>query len=287
MKKIIIVFILFAQLSSIIGQVYTPFAMKDAIWVGRDFFVNNTTPMYNHWQVSITGQDTLINGIIYKKIDKKGIRNNITAIREKDKIIYLREDNKDTILYDFNIRLGDTLNGRFYGYSLNSRKVVVTSIDSLLVGSNYRKKYKLSVPSFGAFGELVEGMGCRCGFIPIFIQLDLAGYLDCHSTNDKVIFGSGTNGKCDLLMSNEDVSKRLSHVQIYPNPIVDISSLKIPDGMLTDRVIIFDVLGKLVKTYEVTDNTPQILKNDYSKGIYFVHILHQNHVIALSKFIVN
>ena len=225
MKKIILTVFCIVQLSSILAQVYVPFPLENAVWVGSDFFVSNAVPQNNYWHFIVKGQDTIINGIAYKKIDKKGIRNNITAIREKDKIIYLREDNKDTILYDFNMQVGDTLNGRIYGYSLSSRKVMVFAIDSILIDNKYRKKYRLRVPSSGDYGEIVEGMGCRCGFIPNLVGLDRGGTLNCHSINDKSIYG-GFNGKCDLV-STKEVIKNLAQVQIYPNPLIDKSFLLI------------------------------------------------------------
>ena len=285
MKKIILTLFCIAQLSTIIAQEYVSFPLTNAVWVGRDFFVSNATPQYNYWHFIVKGQDTLINGIAYKKIDKKGIRNNISAIREKDKIIYLREDDKDTILYDFNIRVGDTLNGRIYGYSLNSHKVIVTSIDSILIDNKYRKKYTLRIPSSGDFGVIIEGIGCRCGFIPYFIGLDKGGSLDCHSVNDKAIFG-GNNGKCDLV-SNKEVIRNLTQVQIFPNPVVDKSFLKMPDDLSIDRATVYDVLGRMVKSYDVTNSPPEILKKDYSKGVYFVHVFRREQLIAFSKFIVD
>ncbi len=288
MKKTIIILFCIVHLSTLIAQEYVPFPLTNAVWVGRDFFVSNATPQYNYWHFIVKGQDTLINGVVYKKIDKKGgIRNNnnITAIREKDKIIYLRENDKDTILYDFNMQIGDTVNGRIYGYSLNSRKVLLYAIDSILIDNKYRKKYRLKVPSSGGSGDIIEGMGCRCGFIPNLQGLDSGGFLDCHSVNDKAIFG-GNNGKCDLV-SNKEIIKNLAQVQIYPNPVVDKSFLKLPDDVPIDRAKVFDVLGRMVKSYDVAHSPPEILKKDYSKGIYFVHVFHQKQLIALSKFIVD
>ncbi len=285
MKKVIITFFCIAHLSTILAQQYIPFPLENTTWVGRDFFVSNATPQYNYWHFIVKGQDTLINGIAYKKIEKKGIRNNIAAIREKDKIIYIREDDKDTILYDFNIRVGDTLNGRIYRYPLTrGNKVIVKTIDSILIGDKYRKKYKLNITGIG-FGELVEGIGCLCGFIPIFQGLDQGGYLDCYSVNDVAIFG-GRNGKCDLV-SNKEIIKNLAQVQIFPNPVVNKSFLKMPEDVSIDRATVYDVLGRMVKSYDVTNAPLEILKKDFSKGVYFVHIYYQKQVVALSKFVTN
>ena len=128
-------------------------------------------------------------------------------------------------------------------------------------------------------------MGCRCGFIPNLQGLDKGGFLDCHSVNNKAIFG-GNNGKCDLV-SNKEVIKNLEQVQIYPNPVVDKSFLKMPDDMSIDRATVYDVLGRTVKSYDMAHSLPEIFKEDYSKGIYFVHIFHQKQLIALAKFVVD
>lgn len=179
MKKITLTLFCIAQLSTIFAQDYTPFPIEKAVWVGNYKYLGfNDTRLTIYWQVSLSNIDTIINGVTYKKIDKKGLldNNNIVGIREKDKIIYLREDDKDTILYDFNMRVGDTLNGRIYGYSLNSRKVMVSAIDSMLIDNKYRKKYRLRVPSSGDYGDIIEGMGCRCGFLPNLQGLDKGGF---------------------------------------------------------------------------------------------------------------
>ncbi len=289
MKKFIIILFCSTQLSILLAQDYTSFPMENAVWVGSDFVPSNTFNKNYYWHFIVKGQDTLINGIAYKKIDKKGgIRNNnnITAIREKDKIIYLRENNKDTILYDFNIKTGDTINGKIYGYSLNSPyKVIVQAIDSILINNQYRKKYRLKIPNF-SYGEIIEGIGCRCGFIPNFTSLDQGGALSCHSVNDKAIFGNGNNGKCDLV-SNKEVIKNLAEVQIYPNPVVDKSFLKMPEDVSIDRATVYDVLGRVVKSYDVAYSPLEILKKDYTTGVYFVHIFHKKRLIAFSKFIAN
>ena len=288
MKKILIFIYLITQFSSILAQEYVPFPMENALWVDYlQTIGSNDVPYYTYSQISINNIDTVINGMVYKKIDKKGLRynNNIVAIREKDKIIYLREDNKDTILYDFNIRVKDTLNGRFYGFKpLPFNLITVKSIDSILIDNKFRKRYHLYVD--GAFaGHLIEGIGCNCGFLPYVRRLESGGQLACHSINDRTVY-EGNNGKCDLV-SNKEVIKNLEQVQIYPNPVVDKSFLKMPDDMSIDRATVYDVLGRTVKSYDMAHSLPEIFKKDYSKGIYFVHVFHQKQLIALSKFIVD
>lgn len=110
-------------------------------------------------------------------------------------------------------------------------------------------------------------------------------FLDCHSVNDKATFG-GNNGKCDLV-SIKHVRSNLNIVQIFPNPVVDESFLKMPEDMYINRVVVYDVLGRIVKSFDVNNDIPELLKNDYSKGVYFMHVFHQQQLVALTKFVVN
>ena len=186
---------------------------------------------------------------------------------------------------DFNIRVKDTLNGRFYGFKpLPFNLITVKSIDSILIENKFRRRYHLYFD--GSFaGHLIEGIGCNCGFLPYVMRHESGGKLLCHSVNDKAIYG-GNNGKCDLVSSKE-VIENLAQVQVFPNPVVDKSFLKMPDDMSIDRATVYDVLGRMVKSYDVAHSPPEILKKDYSKGIYFVHVFHQKQLIALAKFIVD
>ena len=54
-------------------------------------------------------------------------------------------------------------------------------------------------------------------------------------------------------------------MQVFPNSVVDKSFLKIPDDMKIDRVVVYDVLGRMVKSYNFTNELPELFKKEYSK----------------------
>jgi hypothetical protein len=77
--------------------------------------------------------------------------------------IYVPSTNSDTIFLDFNLNVGDTINGRneYWAEQLGLSAVTfVTSIDSVLIGTQYRKRYNYSYNGFNGFNNsMIEGIG--------------------------------------------------------------------------------------------------------------------------------
>ena len=62
-------------------------------------------------------------------------------IRQEGRKMYVRDQNGETLLYDFGLNVGDTLPET---YNLIDNNITVTGIDSILVGDSYRKVFNLS-----------------------------------------------------------------------------------------------------------------------------------------------
>ena len=151
---------------------------------------------YQDFNYFING-DTVINSFHYKKVFKQGnywyalvgpgsgcngsgsIPSFLTYfIRQDGKKLFIYDPsvfgNGDTLLYDFDLQVGDTLPLSFNNYDST---IVVTSIDSVLVGSEYRKKFYLTWNALPTF--IIEGVGHRYGFFePINPYLNIAYDLD-------------------------------------------------------------------------------------------------------------
>jgi Secretion system C-terminal sorting domain len=281
MKKVIFCLLLSFKMVLAIAQEYTPFPTTEAIWSGIFSFRNLDIPTTSCWEINLLNIDTVINGKTYKKITERGFSENIEALREQDKKVYIRVNNKDSLLYNFNLKIGDTLNNNVYGLNTTMSIVVITKIDSILIDGKYRKRF------FGNSGvNFIEGIGSPWGFLPlIFIILDGSRSLKYHSVANKILYGN-INGKCDFTKSDEISNKNQLEISITPNPITEISYLKIPSDVSYSNVIVYDVLGKIIRSYAATENEPTILKKDYTSGIYFAHVYAQKKLIARVKFVV-
>jgi hypothetical protein len=279
-RRILLIVIIFKALFAF-SQEYTPFPTTDAIWRGSHNFRVNDIPTTNCWEVRMHNTDTIINGKTYKKISTKGIRENIFALREQDKKVYLRIENKDSLLYDFNLRSGDTLNNRIYGLNANSPIRLVTKIDSISLNGKFRKRYNIN-----SGAPLIEGIGSLWGFLPqLIIYLDSSYSLEYNSVDNKVIYEI-VGAKCQLSKLNKALFEEISELKVTPNPITNVSLLQIPESVVFDKAVVFDYLGREVNSIKIVNNSLSISSKDYPKGLYFIFLYHQNKLIARSKFVV-
>src|SRR5688572_13337561 len=151
-------------------NIYHPFPDSNAVW---NVFASGcctascpgpiNDPVIDDFTFSyfISG-DTLVNGLTYHKLYKSGSHhqhcvlgtsvdnwnfyNNVPAgVFRQDtaaKQVYkLASFNQECLLYDFNLNIGDTLKGDCMNWGSCA---IVTSIDSVLVGGNYRTRYNFT-----------------------------------------------------------------------------------------------------------------------------------------------
>lgn len=106
------------------------------------------------------------------------------------------------------------------------------------------------------------------------------------------LFDFKGDGKLDLLIGNlkggltfftegigtlsvKEVKPSLDF-QLYPNPANDWVTIKINDFENQSRIIISDMLGKIVKEITPKSNQAQLDVADLKKGVYFVSVIAQN-----------
>jgi len=83
----------------------------------------------------------------------------------EDKRVYIETLGKKTLLYDFNLRLNDTMITKsIFGLSYDVYKHYVASIDSVQIGTEYRQRYHFKPVSGGWFFSVIEGIGCDKAF---------------------------------------------------------------------------------------------------------------------------
>lgn len=85
---------------------------------------------------------------------------------------------------------------------------------------------------------------------------------------------------CPSSLKNETFIKT-SEIIIYPNPVKDILKIKIPNNSEVDKILITDIVGKIV--VKSTNSSTEIDVNHLKKGIYFIQI-HSKKGIAITKF---
>lgn len=244
---------------------------------------------YKNYNYYING-DTIINGHTYKKMFQRGdgwffwadpspvpiscqtspytFNDTISPyayVRDTlNKIYFTSFGNPDTLLYDFNLIVGDTLP---LSYLINaSYTVTVTAIDSIVVGNSYRKRFELSSGSY----HLIEGIGHDFGiFEPLGIGFDCGYNLSCYSSNDTTYYPSLNSSSCDINVGISSIDIMQSNV--YPNPANSFITITNSHPIIT-----IDILNLIQQSImSVNGNGEQKLEVDITKlnpGIYFLKI---------------
>ena len=245
--------VLFAQI-----ETYHQFPDSNALWniVREDYGwpVNSI----EHYSIEIIG-DTIINGSLYQKLftpyiqpfDQSAVSLGYNgAIREdtinKKVFIIPPSESSEQLLYDFTMQVGDTVQGYIETYS--DPKDTVISVDSILVGNNYRKRWNINAEYDIS---LIEGIGSTYGLIEKSPGqlIDCPNFwIICFKQNGMTIFPD-TLTNCDLITSINNINKK-KFVVIYPNPSNGFLTIEFENYSLVKKIIITDLTGKTVISRE-------------------------------------
>lgn len=308
-KTLLLSFLLFCCTAALAqSYVYHPFPATDAMW--RENSGEYTCNCCREYQLTIAG-DTIIGATTFHKLNWGGIvymnpnpaavgsmwsaywgcsmtpsyaylnsavvMDYAGAFRENvaSKKVYFVPPGAltDTLLYDFNLNVGDTLPMTYTNDSSMYPRNTVHTIDSVLVGGVYHKRFNLS--SF--FGDadyvsIIEGVGSTFGFlgrlIPVF---ESASYLNCFAVSGVSVYPSGT-GTCEPLpLSINDMAAFGDTFTVYPNPgngkfNLNLNSVQEVNSQVTD------ILGNVLFTSNVKSRTTEIDISDQAPGIYFLKL---------------
>jgi len=248
MKIILLFFIILSFLATVYGQtnVYHPFPYSNGVWhqecVGLTG--NPPTPVTEAKFFFLWG-DTSIVGIAYKKVLSSGYKYYLSsccyyfnqyecAIRQdtvQRKIYYYGPmSNKDTLLYDFEKMIpGGTLpptliRGLSYNY--------ISSVDSVLVGSSYRKQYHVSVKNStnlldSNYAQVIEGIGSTLGLLTPFNGVPVEGgcNLTCYSESTIAMY-TKPGYTCNMTVGLAENEMQHPALHISPNPFSAQTTLK-------------------------------------------------------------
>ncbi len=186
-----------------------------------------------------------------------------TAQRE----VFIYIDSSETLLYDFNLAVGDTMPGND-----NEPSSVVGAVDSVLMGGNYRKRFWL----IGASGQLIEGMGSTYGFMaPFYLLYDFAFQLNCFSQNGQTLWPDSSSS-CDIETGVNEI--RQEHfISLYPNPATN--QLTIHTSFPADEKVMVSVMN--VMGQEASPQAPLLNErgdvvidvSGLAAGMYFVEVV--------------
>lgn len=303
MKKTIIILgmALIVNLS-LKGQDYIPFPTENVNW--NVFYAGTceeAPPDTVLIRYTIHG-DTTINEIQYSKlcIESGDTANpkiqGIGGLREIDKKVYYRgqtvmgyDTYEEYLLYDFTKQIGDTIihdtQGGFYS--------VILDIDSILIGDNYRKRYKVDNHWFYQNPDyIIEGIGSvKNGLLGHISDFPTCGYHYwehvCFRENGVVKYLNPSFNDCfpSYLLAGIGQPDYKTCLNIYPNPFS--SEIQI-DNKFNSQDLIFkliDINGKTLIEKRISGVTISLDIN-VNSGLYNALILDKNEKILISKKII-
>ncbi len=297
MRKLLLVILLFYAISGK-SQTWIYHSMPDsnAVW---NFEAINPCPqivnLIQNFSITISG-DTTINSITYHKLFTPYVMESYIgtncgstfpgykgAVRQdtslKRAYVVKPFNNIEQLLYDFNMQIGDTVKGVIASISVDADTVI--SIDSILVGGSYRKKWNITNGI-----SIIEGLGSTYGLV----QNSTAGLIGtfpnflitCFSQNGVSIYPNNST-TCPLISSLNTLSETAKEIKIYPNPskgvfIVDFNGLEIKE------IILNDLFGQLILK-ENTSNSINLSIDNLKTGLYILIVTDKNNKSTFRKII--
>jgi hypothetical protein len=320
MKKILLIALL-AFCMNAKAQHYIPFPDSNAVWrvdASTACPVNYIVWANSYYQYTMGG-DTTIGLYTYKKIYQSGmfggcLNDDSTSstygyyyqggLRQDsiNKKVYFKYPScPDTLIYDFSKQIGDTLNIVYCTYCTSgcfSFPVTISSIDSVLVGSNYHKQFHFISSSHTIVQTIIEGIGSTGGLLePIYAEGGETWNLVCFSHNTDNYPDSSTS--CKLITGISELPFINNQVNIFPNPAS--SEIKVIGNQYSvNGIDIYNMLGERVyqslvnshsssgiqpMTNAPMTNTPITINvSALPPGMYFMEIRTENGV-EVKKFV--
>ena len=289
-------FIFSALISTGQSSIYHPFADSGAIW--REFRFGGDGGFYHYeWEEEkyIKG-DTTIAANVYHKVYESGLftqylistydtsyyyyENYIACFREDtNKRVYIFTSQED-LLYDFNLNTGDTLPNGFNYQLSQGDTVIISSIDSVFDGTNYRKRFNLSTTTLQNYTSIIEGIGSTYGLFTLLNPpFESGGILRCYIENDTSRYDDGSFNACEIINHVKHEKEKLI-ISISPNPVKFYTVFSLNGVHPTFDITISNSVGQVIRSERcITSKNYFFDRNGLNHGVYFYDIYtNLNHV---------
>ena len=296
MKKLLL-FLSFVGLTIIANaqtSVYHPMPDSNAVWCENYFYTDGYCEYSYHYSLFMKG-DTLFGGYNYHKLYRTGFFYSTSCpefVTYQDQFYcLLRQDiankkvytwyNGDSLLYDFNLYLHDTLSPTLINSQVEN---YVSSIDSILVNNNYRKRFWLSVlgsnvSTDSAYVALIEGEGSTFGLMStkLFPPFEAGGILNGFS--DTVHYNHAP-AYCGITVGVQELLQAAT-IQIYPNPTTNIITI---ESLQKSTIEILNIQGQTIQQQLIQQGKTDIDISGLAKGVYLLR-LNSNNMTEATKFV--
>ncbi len=282
-------------------SIYQPFPDSNAFWCETNWWLSSPTPPYcfvtDNYCLFING-DTIINAMTYHKIFQSGYisascpppgynyyNNYEGAIRQDvllKKVFFILPSNaNEELLYDFNLGIGDTLQPSIntppdYNY--------ISSIDSVLVGSQYHKRFLLNNLNDTNYA-IIEGLGSTFGlFHKIVLPFESGSQLNCFNNEGNIY---PVNSSCLFNIGIFEINKSILNIKIFPNPLISESKIISDYYFKNATIIIYNSYGEEIR--QVNNFIGQeivIHRRKLISGVYYLKIIEDSKIISINKLLI-
>ena len=258
-------------------------------------FCMNLSAVYQYYYTN----DTVIGPYIYHKVMKSGgivggcyygtAFGYQGAIREDSSgrkvLIILPNQTNEFVLYDFTLNIGDTLKTVQDSLFYTNACIVVSYIDSILVGSTYRKQWNFNSTCVFPY-PIIEGIGSLGGLIDPLGVFENGALLICY--NDTGVYFDnpygGSQFGCNTVY--QGVNEITSAVNVHLSPIPVSNYLKIEfntSKFQHVQIIVTDACGRKIMQQAISDGEEMNVA-EIPCGVYFLN--SANNEFSPMKFVV-
>jgi len=289
-------------------SVYHPFPDSSAFWTvdaGSCCYNSCPGPPINPYITDIKisyylDGDTSINSLLYHKLFKNGNAHEHCAITGSVNNwwyynnVYLgayRQDvvskkvyfvnylaTQECLLYDFDLSVGDTLDNCMM---MGGQCAIIESIDSILIGNDYRKKFNLFQSALSV--SLIEGIGSTSGLFEPLCPFEVMGILVCFSQNNQTLYPDSTS-TCSIASGINEI-KTTPVVKISPNPFINQITVQVDGSMILSEWVMYNYLGMKVRNEVIDENEFVINRSSLVPGIYILQLKSKDGAQVTQKII--
>lgn len=232
----------------------------------NDFFASGDVTTY--WSNGTTTTSTFSHSDYY-------------SIRTDGSQVYvLLAYNTEYLLFDYEIQAGDTVPDDWYIRDFCYNPLVVGSIDSMLIGNRYHKRYNFPDPGMnGTISWFIEGIGHNFGIVESACMTpDHGSDFVCYAENGESLWQVGDI--CDLTVDITEIQQTDFLFNISPNPTTGLISLEFESQRESHISLqLFDITGRIFKNenWQINPgmNTKYLDLSGLKNGIYMI-ILNEN-----------
>lgn len=283
MKKIIAFLVCCFLIQTHSAQNYTPFPETTAVW---DIYIQYSEPDPNikeYKRYTMEG-DTIINNLSYNKVYCShytltyppppkinmtklgycfGIRQDI-AKKKVYRTYTVNNTTIDTLLYDYDLKIGDVVPVTFTT-SLTISPQTVEGIDSIsFKGKKYRRFKLKTVGLHGA--ALIEGVGNANGLIEPH-----TGCFEACTSIEVFCDSEFHDCKKELALKIHEQNDP-DYLQVFPNPFTEELTVLFKEASNSRELVIINVLGQEIQHLKPEEKQVSISRDHLKSGIYFLKV---------------